>query len=312
MKTFIKKTLLVFVSVTVIFLLADVVMSRLLRKSDILEFQAWNNIYNQKLINDLVIMGSSRAMVHFNPRIMDSVLHVDSYNLGYNASSVNRQVERYRTYCRVQNHEPDIIIYSIDYMSLGLTKDFEREQFYPYFFYDRLLMEQFDKYQNFSFMEKYLPFWRYCSCFFDFHFYEVLSDSTERIKLYKGFKNKDSKWDGTDLELIDKIKFIPNSETVEIFENYIHDVVSKGKKVIFVYSPAYCELTAKMENIEEMYAYFNGIAEKYSIPVLDYLHDEICNDTCNFYNVTHLNKAGADMFTLHVARDILEKELIKK
>ena len=167
MKRFLFK-LVLYIGVTLaIFTIADYFLSYRLQHSSIMEFQAWNNIYNQKLRNNMVIMGSSRALVHFNPRIIDSVLHVNSYNLGYNASFINRQVERYYAYCRIQNHEPDYIIHSIDYGTLNISTDFEREQFYPYFFSDRDLMEAFDKYQKFSYMEKYIPFWRYCPCFFD-------------------------------------------------------------------------------------------------------------------------------------------------
>ena len=135
MKRFLVK-LISYIGITlIIFSVADIFLSWKLRNSTILEFQAWNNIYNQVLRNDVVIMGSSRAFVQFNPRIIDSVLHVNSYNLGYNASLVNRQVERYYAYCRIQNWEPQTIIYSIDYGTLsGISVNFEREQFYPYFF----------------------------------------------------------------------------------------------------------------------------------------------------------------------------------
>ena len=191
----------------VIFTIADYLLSHKLRHSNILEFQAWNNIYNQEMNNDVVIMGSSRAFVQFNPRIIDSVLHVNSYNLGYNASLVNRQVERYYSYCRIQETEPRAIIYSIDYGTVaGITTDFEREQFYPYFFSDRDLIEAFDKYQKFSFMEKYIPFWRYCPCFFDFHVYDVLTNPEEKEPLYKGFKNNKITWDDFLLQEKDSIK----------------------------------------------------------------------------------------------------------
>ena len=211
--------LIIYAGITlVIFTIADFFLSRKLRHSNILEFQAWNNIYNQKLRNDVVIMGSSRAFVHFNPRIMDSILHVSSYNLGYNASLVNRQVERYYAYCRIQNTEPCAIIYSIDYGTVaGVSTDFEREQFYPYFFSDRDLMEAFDKYQKFSYMEKYIPFWRYCPCFFDFHVYDVLTNPEEKEPLYKGFKNNKITWDDFLLQEKDSIDYTCSNEAKQIF-----------------------------------------------------------------------------------------------
>ena len=296
----------------VIFTIADYLLSHKLRHSNILEFQAWNNIYNQEMNNDVVIMGSSRAFVQFNPRIIDSVLHVNSYNLGYNASLVNRQVERYYSYCRIQETEPRAIIYSIDYGTVaGITTDFEREQFYPYFFSDRDLMEAFDKYQKFSFMEKYIPFWRYCPCFFDFHVYDVLTNPEEKEPLYKGFKNNKITWDDFLLQEKDSINYTCSKEAKQIFEDYIHDMHSKGKNIIFVFSPLYIEFANKFRGIDRMYEYYDSIAQKYDIPILDYSNDPICSDTSYFYNAAHLNKIGANIFSLQVSKDIDSLKLLK-
>lgn len=311
MKRFIVK-LIGYATITlIIFSVADMFLSRKLRNSTVLEFQAWNNIYNQKLRNDMVIMGSSRAFVQFNPRIIDSVLHVNSYNLGYNASLVNRQIERYYAYCRIQNWEPKTIIYSIDYGTLsGISVNFEKEQFYPYFFYDRDLMESFDKYQHFSLMEKYIPFWRYCTCFLDFHVYDVLTNPEEKELFYKGFKNNRIKWVNDLVIGKDSLKYTCSEEALRIFKNYIKDMHSKGKNIIFVYAPLYTEFSKKFKGIDGMYTVFGDIAHEYNIPILDYSHDPICSDTSFFYNSAHLNRIGADIFTLQLSNDLKRMKLV--
>ncbi|SEA73167.1 hypothetical protein SAMN05216462_2378 [Xylanibacter ruminicola] len=295
----------------VVFTVADIFLSQRLRQSNIIEFQAWNNIYNQELRNDVVIMGSSRAFVHFNPRIIDSVLNVNSYNLGYNASRVNRQVERYYAYCRIQNWEPNTIIYSIDYGTIaGITTNFEKEQFYPYFFTDRELMEAFDKYQHFSLLDKYVPFWRYCTCFLDFHVYDVLTNPEEKEPFYKGFKNNRMKYEDDLVLSGDSLEFTYTEEALTIFKAYIQDMHVKGKNVIFVYSPVCTEFLQKFKGIGRMYQIYGEIAADYNIPILDYTHESICNDTLYFYNAAHLNKRGADIFTLQLSNDIKRMNLL--
>lgn len=313
MRRFITKLLLYAGILFLIFAIADYFLSNYLRKSNVIEFQAWNGIYNQNLDNDVIIMGSSRAFVQFNPRIIDSVLHVNSYNLGYNGSLVNRQIERYYAYCRIQKHEPQTIIYSIDYGTLsGISTNFEREQFYPYFFYDRDLMRQFDKYQHFSLMEKYIPFWRYCSCFFDFHVYDVFTNPEEKEIFYKGFKNERMQWDASVLLATAEQDYHCNDQALQIFNDFIEDVSSKGRNVIFVYSPAYKEFLNKFRHLDRMYQIFADIAKRHNIPVLDYTKDSICNDTSFFYNATHLNKVGADIFSLQVSKDIDNLKLLSR
>ena len=312
MKQFIIKLSIYVGIILTVFTIADILLSKKLRHSNVLEFQAWNNIYNQELKNDVVIMGSSRAFVHFNPRIIDSVLNVNSYNLGYNASRVNRQVERYYAYCRIQDWEPSTIIYSIDYGTItGITKNFEKEQFYPFFFTDRELVKAFDKYQHFSMFEKYIPFWRYCTCFLDFHFYDVLTNPEDNGVLYKGFKNDRMKYEDNLVLSGDILRFTYSNEALNIFKYFIQDMHSKGKNIIFVYSPIYTDFLQKFEGIEEMYQVYGEIADKYNIPILNYLNDSICNDSSYFYNAAHLNKKGADMFTLQLSNDIRRMKLLK-
>ncbi|GHV09600.1 hypothetical protein FACS1894162_0470 [Bacteroidia bacterium] len=56
---------------------------------------------------------------------------------------------------------------------------------------------------------------------------------------------------------------------------------------------------------------YHGFAEKYDIPFLDYTHDPICYDTTYFYNAMHLNKKGAELFSLKLANDIKEQNLYR-
>lgn len=312
MAKFLKKILLFCLALLLVATIADISLSSYLRKSKIIEFQAWNNIYDHQWNSNLVVLGSSRAFVHFNPHVMDSVLNVNSYNLGFNGSLVNRQVERYYTYCRVLDREPDYIIYSLDYMTLsGFTTNFEREQFYPYFFTDRQLIKQFDKYHHFSIMEKYIPFWRYCSCFFDFHVYDVIKNPEEYEIFYKGFKNERTEYDPSIFNAVESIEYKCDDEALQFFDSFLGDVISKGKKVVFVYTPLYKGLADKITNLERMYDVYGELANKYNILVLDYTGEEMCKDTRFFYNATHLNKVGADIFTLQFSNDLDSLNIIR-
>lgn len=297
----------------ILFTIADFALSFYLRnKSRLVEYQAWNHIYNDTLENDLVILGSSRAYVHFNPRIIDSVLSTNSYNLGYNAALVNRQIARYDTYCRVQNHQPEYIIYTVDYMTLHYRDNFEREQFYPYFFYDREFVETFDKYENFSAIEKYAPFVRYTKCLFDFHVYTNMFDPMENHTLYKGYWNEHYEYDNSVLAGIQHLDYTYTDEALALFENFVDRETKKGVQIVIVYAPLYHELIHKISNFQDQFTVYGRIAEKYGIPVLDYTNDELSYSQEYFYNATHLNKRGAHIFSRKFAADLKELNIIKK
>jgi lysophospholipase L1-like esterase len=52
-----------------------------------------------------------------------------------------------------------------------------------------------------------------------------------------------------------------------------------------------------------------SIATRFSIPYLDYSPDSLMYHKELFYNTTHLNKKGAEIFTRQLAADL--KNLIK-
>jgi lysophospholipase L1-like esterase len=67
----------------------------------------------------------------------------------------------------------------------------------------------------------------------------------------------------------------------------------------------------KLENVDEMYKMYESIATEFNIPILDYSYDLMCDDTTYFYNGTHLNKLGAEVFTTKLAHDIDSLGLLK-
>lgn len=287
----------------------DEIISYRLRYSNDRKFKQWSDIYFNKLDNDVVINGSSRAWLQYNPAILDSILGINSYNLGFDGSHINRQIVKYNTYCRVQNHRPTCLIQNIDYATISLVNNYEREQFFPYFHFDKQLLKEIDKYENFNFFEKHIPCYRYSG------YQDVIWDAlgllpTKNI-LYKGYHGFDRNWNGKEFNKQDFIKYSENPEDLVLFENFIKDITSSGTKVIFVYAPIYIGATNIIVNIKGMYEMYDTIAKKYNIPILDYNYDSICYDTNYFYNATHLNKKGSELFSIKLAHDIDSLGILK-
>ena len=59
-----------------------------------------------------------------------------------------------------------------------------------------------------------------------------------------------------------------------------------------------------MTNESQMYEMYDTIATRFNIPILDYNDIPLCYDTAYFYNGTHLNRTGAEIFTTKLAQDL--------
>ena len=297
MKTLIRRVFLFGIVLLLVFSTIDWIYSRFAMQSNYYPIESWYDMMHERIDADVVVMGNSRAWVHVSPVILDSILKVDTYNLGMDGSPINRQVHKYNIY-RNQNKAPRLIIQTIDCFTFEYS---ERsipiiEQFFP-FFWKSSIRKEFFRDEPFSFAEKYMPMLRYQGYGF------WLFKSSPR-RLVKGYEGQDRSWDGSIFNTVESLSFRRNATALKVLDTYLSKVKSEGINVVFVYTPFYIGATAKMTNLDEMYATYQEVADKYDIPVLDYTYMDICYDTTYFYNAMHLNKSGAEIFSDSLANDI--------
>ena len=299
MKKFILKTGFFALLAAVFLVCFDSIISVQLRnKAGVLRNRVWKDLFSGQMRSEIVIMGSSRAWTQYSPVILDSILHSDSYNLGIDGRSINSQILRYNTYKRL-NVTPKIIIQNIDMMTLDKDNAYNREQFFPYF-YDRLFRQEVCELEQLSFADKHIPGFRYAG-----YFHKLLSWmgvlKPENYTLTKGYYGFDIPWDSSNFEKITELIYAKDSQAISAFDTYLSKARAENIQVVFVYAPVYIGATEKIKNIEGMYHMYDSIAQKYAIPILDFNYDPMSYDTTYFYNATHLNRVGAELFSIKLA-----------
>lgn len=195
MAKFLKKILVSLLFTLLVCVLMDLWLSNYLQHSSKRKYEIWTKIVNGEFQdNDLLVFGSSRAWVHYSPVILDSVLGVNSYNMGIDGSACDRQILRWELYKRFGNAKPRYIIHNIDYVStLYSTNGYERDQFFPYF-WNMDFRDLLFKFENFSFAEKYIPMYRYTA-------YGVMNLlNFDVVKLNKGYEGQNRKWDASSFD----------------------------------------------------------------------------------------------------------------
>ena len=269
-------------------------------------YMSWGDFTRGQLDADLVIMGASRAWVQYNPAILDSILHISTYNMGIDGSPLNRQICKYNIFNYYQQKQPDYIIINIDYFALEWRDGYQREQFFPYIMksYPR---NEIRKVEPFSKLEMYVPLYRYVKQ--QGIAYYFIDNKTE--VLFKGYAGQDMEWDPTAFNKIDSFHFSSDERTIKMFEKFLEDRKVEGIKILFCYAPVYEGFTKKIDNQKEMNDTYQKIADRYEIPILDYTYDAMCSDTTLFYNAMHLNKKGAEMFSEKLAYDLESLGIIK-
>jgi hypothetical protein len=67
--------------------------------------------------------------------------------------------------------------------------------------------------------------------------------------------------------------------------------------LIFVYTPEYIEGQKYVSNRAQIMGLYKKYSKQYQIPFYDFSNDSISYQKKYFYNVSHLNRLGSELFT---------------
>lgn len=302
MRRFVIKTGITALAVLLVAFGLDMLITKNLHRSNARMFQTYNEVFFGEEDYDAIIMGSSRGQVQYSPAILDSVLGVDCYNISVDGRCIDAEMVMYHAY-RKHKPKPKLIVQNIDWAALKGSNMYEREQYLPYLYKDDLY-EQTKQSERFSWADRYLPLVRYAG------YPEVIKEGVgmknklARPAMYKGYVAHDEAWDGSTFSSITSVPFEWNQGVVEMFDRYLAQCKEEGIPLVMVFAPIYIGVTEKMDDPQEMFGFYQSFADRYGFPILNYTYDSLCYDTAYFYNATHLNRKGAELFSTKLAMDI--------
>jgi len=290
--------------------LGNYIIDEGLRKSQNKYFGVWNEIRAGGINADVLVMGASRAWVHISPKILDSTLQMNSYNLGLDNWCFLMQ------YCRLKvflehNPKPKYIVHSLDYLMFEKNKELYGDvQFLPYM-NDPTISRATEGYTgSFNKLQRYVPMYKYRnnSEFMIEGIANFVGLPGNKSQKYKGYEGMVKEWDSTFADFVhqnpDGYKVQLDSVVIQEFENYLAFCRSNKIKVILTYTPEYYRAQQITRNRSEEFALYHYFAKKYDCVLLDYSSDSLCYNNNYFYNSQHLNKQGSEIFSRKLAQDL--------
>jgi hypothetical protein len=283
-----------------------------LRRVKTSAFGASNLMMEGKVNADVVITGSSRALVQYDPRTIEAVTGRTAFNIGRNGSQTDMQVAVLKAYL-AHNKKPEIVLHNLDAFSFVTTREvFDPAQYMPYL-YDRSLYEASEKINPNIWKSRYVPLYGYVVEDMNFTWIRGLEGffgRSPREDYFLGFNPRHLTWTGE----FDSFKANnPKGMRFEIepagisdLEELISVCKRNGIQLIFVYSPEYSGMQKLTSNRAEIFARFHELANRYDIPMWDYSDWQHDGDQGFFYNSQHLNVTGAAVFSTDLAKRLQE------
>ncbi len=257
-----------------------------------------NNIAN-RANEDVLIFGSSRAIHHYDPNILEEVFNMPSYNCGFDGNGIIcafgyiKMIEQ--RYC------PKMIIYDIIPSFDLLASDNHTYLGQLRYYYDRDDIDSIfwsvdvaERYKMVSTMYRFnsmLP--------------QLIMDNISPLHSdNKGYRPLDGEMSDNIKPLKEQTNITYDRLKLHYIERLIEDC--RGKTLlVFAVSPMY-------ENTDnEVLAPIKVLCEEYEVPLLNHYTDTSFNYTREYFSDrSHLNRRGATEYSRVIASEI--KQMLEK
>jgi hypothetical protein len=274
------------------------------------EFGAFNLAAEGRVNADIIVTGSSRAVLHYNPDVLQRATGLSVFNLGRIGSRTNIHTGILRFYLH-QNRPPRLLIENADFNSLSVVdRLYDIPQYTPYL-YDSGLYQALRQRYPAIWMARYLPLYGYVANDVEFEHYlglKALFGIQPREDYQNGYVGRHREWTQEFAHLTaTRRKFFAetNAEGIRDFEQFLSEARSRGIPTIVVLSPVYCEHLAMLVGRQQILASLASISRKYGADFWDFSDlAPISGDTRFFVDSMHMNDRGASAFSEVLGRRV--------
>lgn len=295
MYRFLLKVIAFFVIVAVLDLTWGAIMNKLLRETTKGDWGRRNYVINYTH-QDVLIFGSSKALRHYNPKIIADSLQMSCYNCGEDGTGILSQVPRIDLI--LKRYKPKIIIYDViaNFDLLDMDNTTFLRILRP-FSTDTEMMEAMQSIDTNEGYKCLSNFYRYNSSFLEI-IHQHFSRSTTNVAQFK-YAPLDGEMDYDVPEQF----YEEDNQYDDVKINYLSKLVDKCKrknvKLIIVASPWY-----KMRD-SSILSPVDDICKKEGVLFLNHLFDDEYRTNKSYFNdAAHLNERGAEKWSAQIASEI--------
>ncbi len=282
----------------------DALIDTGLRRVRTSEFGALNRSMSGAVNAEILITGSSRALAHYDPSIIQSITGKTTYNLGLNGSHTDMQLALLKAYLK-HNAKPEIVVHNLDTHSLLSTEDdlYHPGLYMPYLAEQDLYKALKDVRPD-AWKWKWIPLYGYAVEDMNFTWVDGLKGFfgiNPPEDFFLGYNPRKPIWTDEFEHLKEShpngVRVGINAKGEEAMRNLIELCREQGIKLILVYSPEYHEMQDLTINRAEIFAKFEDIAKRYQVPFWDYSKSPLSQNRKYFNNSQHMNVDGATEFS---------------
>jgi hypothetical protein len=276
-----------------------------LRKIKTSNIGSVNTFMNGRCETDILVCGSSRALVHYDPAALHETTGRRAYNIGRNGGHIDVQLFTLRAFL-ARNPTPKVVVLNLDIHSLLPSEELLFSDILPFvpYLHAPEIYNGLAEIDSNVWKWRYLPLYPYVVEDMNFRWIDALLGNFgvfPREDYYLGFNGRDWSWSREFENFASRHPSGVNERQeprgIDCFRRLLSDVRQRNVPVVLVYSPEYIGAQKLIRNRAEIIESMRRVADEFSVPLWDFSDSPLCQDTANFYNSEHLNRAGAAKFS---------------
>ncbi|SEA89176.1 hypothetical protein SAMN05443667_11124 [Flavobacterium gillisiae] len=292
-----------------------------LKKIKFSNYEDWSRLLQGTINADIVIVGSSRGFVGYDPKIIGNSTNLKTHNLSYDAAGFKLQQSKLKIYLK-HNHTPKIFVQNIDLAHFNDNDVLPNQsQFIPFINDNDVsdLLSHYDlKYQYLEFV----PLLKYNNNFkvFKNGIVSSFTNKSATEEVCDGFSPKSNTFKNDQYNIVKLKRYLKSIDNNEkIYKSKLNKILAfyepllaDNSILIFVWAPEYKARLDPLfnplyspikEQLNELHKHNS------SIYFIDLSHNEISQNKEFFYDTFHLNQNGAHVFSLKLSNEI--KKILK-
>ncbi|MFT5278397.1 MAG: hypothetical protein ACI9P8_000022 [Bacteroidia bacterium] len=279
----------------------ELAVSDQLRASEEYYYADFERAHNGELKSDIVVLGSSRAFVHYDPAIIEDSTSLSCYNLAIDGGCQSMQFAIWKNLI-LNNELPKVVVQNVEYLSFGKRKTlFEKERYLPYL-HESYFFEPLSLIDTKLWQDRYIPMYRYHGQ------WKLIKDAIGAFldhaprnpyDLYKGHKYKNQDFTGEE-----KINNFPlDASDFKLGKTLLSELLNDCKlndvDLVLCYSPEFDNgANAPNHQVNDIVAFYTEVASQHEHVVFwDMRNMDLRADKKFFADNYHLNEQGAKLFS---------------
>lgn len=260
-----------------------------------------NTYIHERMLDEIVLLGSSRCIHHYDATLISDSLGMSCYNCGTDGNGIILMYPRYKLI--TARYKPKVILYELS-LGFDITANEDNHTYLRWIrsYHNHKPVEDVilsvDPIEKFKMLSQ-----SYC---FNSEFFQLLLDNIHPINNgERGYRPLEGIMNHN-LEVSNKpVEFSVDSLKLHYMKALINECKENNIQLVFALSPSY------KKEYDGDYQLLFDLAEENGVPVLNHFCDtNFVNKKEFFVDRTHMNKYGANKYSEVISEEL--KEYLKK